>query len=43
MIIYNFKKIQECMPGILECKVEKKFMGYLEAGIQALKEVADKE
>lgn len=43
MIIYNFKKIQECMPGILEPEVEKKFMDYLEAGIQTLKEVADKD
>ncbi|MGM0836309.1 MAG: hypothetical protein ACQEV7_09135 [Bacillota bacterium] len=43
MIIYNFKKIQERMPGILEPEVEKKFMDYLEAGIQTLKEVADKD
>ncbi|MCA1321830.1 hypothetical protein LC085_18180 [Bacillus tianshenii] len=43
MIIYNFEKIQECMPGILEPEVEKKFMDYLEAGIQKLKQSTNEE
>ncbi|MCG1021840.1 hypothetical protein [Sutcliffiella horikoshii] len=38
MIIYNFEKIQESMPGLLDREVEESFLTYLNEGILALKE-----
>lgn len=38
MIIYNFEKIQESMPGKLDREVEESFLSYLNEGILALKE-----
>ncbi len=38
MIIYNFEKIQESMPGMLDKEVEESFLSYLHEGIRALHE-----
>ncbi|WP_339147525.1 MULTISPECIES: hypothetical protein [unclassified Sutcliffiella] len=38
VIIYNFEKIKESMPGMLDSEVEEYFLSYLNEGILALKE-----